>query len=549
MAWQRLTIRDFVIVERLELELEGGFTALTGETGAGKSILIDALQLLLGERADAGVVREGAARAEVAGEFDVPVAARAWLAEQGFEPGDGEPLLLRRVVDAQGRSRAWINGGAATATQLRTLAQWLVEIHGQHAWQGLTRPEAVRALLDGYGRIDTGPLRAAWDVWRAAQAGLEQARQRQQTLQQERERLQWQIDEVARLEPGDDEWDELNRQHARLAHAQALLDAAHEALEALDSRELSAHRLLAQAIAALRAQAHIEPRYGELAEVLQGALAQVDDACRDLQHLLHHTELDPDTLAALDERLGRWVALARRHRCLPQELPARLKAWRQRLQALEQAADLEALAAAAEQAGRRYLEVARAVSAARASAAERLGAAVSALLPTLGMEGGRFEVLLEPLAEPAAHGLERVELLVAGHAGATPRPVARVASGGELSRLALAIAVATSAVGEAPTLIFDEIDSGIGGAVAHTVGRLLRELGAQRQVLAVTHLPQVAARAHHHLRVTKVARGGATVSDVAALQAHERVREIARMLGGSGDSTAAVAHARELLQA
>ena len=548
MGWLRLTIRDFVIVERLELELAGGFTALTGETGAGKSILIDALQLLLGDRADGALVREGAARAEVAGEFDAPPGARAWLAEQGFEPaGDGEPLLLRRMVDAQGRSRAWINGSPATATQLRTLGEWLVDIHGQHAWQSLTRPDAVRALLDGYGRIETAALRAAWDNWRAAERALAEARQHQSRLQQERERLQWQIEEVERLNPGEDEWEELNRQHARLAHAQALLDAAHEALEALDGRELSAHRLLAQAIAALQAQAHIEPRYGALVAVLQAAQAQVDDACRDLQHLAHHTELDPDTLATLDERLGRWITLARRHRCPPQELPARLKAWRTQWQALQAAADLEALAARAGQARQRYLEAARAVSAQRASAAQRLSEAVSAQLPALGMEGGRFEVRLEPLAEPAAHGLERIELLVAGHAGATPRPVAKVASGGELSRLALAIAVVTSALGEAPTLIFDEIDSGIGGRVAHTVGRLLRELGAQRQVLAVTHLPQVAACAHHHVRVTKTARDGTIVSEVSPLDAAARVHEIARMLGG-GDSAAALAHARELLQ-
>ncbi|MCX7741997.1 MAG: DNA repair protein RecN [Tepidimonas sp.] len=548
MSWLRLAIRDFVIVERLDLELGEGFTALTGETGAGKSILIDALQLLLGGRAEATQVREGATRAEVAGEFDVVPAAYAWLAEQGFEPRPGEPLLLRRVIDGQGRSRAWIDGSPATAAQLRTLGQWLVDIHGQHAWQSLMRAEAVRELLDAYARVDTTALQAAWRAWRDAETALQQARARQAQAQQERERLQWQIDEVARLAPGADEWEELNRQHARLAHAQALLDAAHEAVEALDGRELSAHRLLAQAIAALQAQAHIEPRYGELAAVLQAAQAQVDDACRDLQHWVHHTELDPDTLAALDERLSRWIALARRYRCPPPELPARLQAWREQLRALDEAADLDALAARVAQMRQRYLEAAQAVSLQRAPAAQRLGQAVTELMQTLGMAGGQLQVRLEPLPEPSAHGLERVELLVAGHAGATPRPVAKVASGGELSRLALAIAVATSGLGEAPTLIFDEIDSGIGGAVAHTVGRLMRTLAAQRQVLAVTHLPQVAACAHHHWRISKSARGAATVSQVVPLDAAARVHEIARMLGGA-DSQAALAHARELLGA
>lgn len=548
MSWLRLALRDFVIVRELDLELGTGFTALTGETGAGKSILIDALQLLLGGRADAGCVREGAARAEVAGEFDAPAAARAWLTEQGLGGDDGEPLLLRRVVDTQGRSRAWINGSPATAAQLRALGEWLVDIHGQHAWQSLTRPDAVRALLDGYGRVDTAPLRAAWDAWRAADDALQAAQRQQSSAQQERERLQWLIEEVARLAPGEDEWDELNRQHARLAHAQALLDAAGQALEALDGRELSAARLVAQAIGALQAQAHIEPRFGDIAAVLQSAQAHLDDACHELQQVLGHIELDPDALARLDERLGRWMALARRHRCPPAELPARWAQWRQQLRALDEAADLDALAARAAQARQAYQAAAQAVSAQRAPAAQQLTQAVQALLPTLGMEGARFEVRLEPLGEPGPHGLERVELLVAGHAGATPRPVAKVASGGELSRLALAIAVVTSALGEAPTLIFDEIDSGIGGSVAHTVGRLMRELGSQRQVLAVTHLPQVAARAHHHLHVAKTTQDGVTVSTVTPLDAPARTREIARMLGGH-DSAAALAHAQELLQA
>lgn len=548
MSWLRLAVRDFVIVRALDLTLAPGFTALTGETGAGKSILIDALQLLLGGRADAHIVREGAARAEVAGEFDIPVSAVDWLQDNGFDAPAEEPLLLRRTVDSAGRSRGWINGSPATAAQLRALGEHLVDIHGQHAWQSLTRADAVRELLDRYGRIDTRPLRAAWDAWRSALATLEAATAGQAARDEERERLQWQIDEVARLAPGDDEWDELNQRHARLTHAQTLIDAAHAALAALDSDEAGATRALAHAVHRLREQQHIDPELGAIADVLEQAAAQIADACRDLQHHAQHTELDPEALAVLDERLSRWLTLARRHRCPPPELPARWHAWQARLRELERVADLDALQAEVRRTQQAYQSAAQEVSRARAAAAQRLGAAITAMLPTLGMAGGRFEVRLEPLAEPQASGLERVELLVAGHAGATPRPVAKVASGGELSRLALAIAVETSQLGKAPTLIFDEVDSGIGGAVAHTVGRLMRRVGEDRQVLAVTHLAQVAAYAHHHLRVTKVHEGGAAHSDVTLIDGEARVEELARMLGGSG-SDVSLAHARELLQA
>jgi DNA repair protein RecN (Recombination protein N) len=547
MSWLRLAVRDFVIVEHVELDLAPGFTALTGETGAGKSILIDALQLLLGGRADAQVVREGATRADVAGEFDAPPDAAAWLAEHGFDGPPGEPVLLRRTVDQQGRSRGWINGSPATAAQLRELGACLVDIHGQHAWQSLTRPESVRALLDRYGRIDTAPVRAAWQAWRAALEALENAQAQQAAREQERERLQWQVDEVARLQPGEHEWDELNRQHARLAHAQALIDAARSALTALDEDEPSATTLLHRAVQVLSGQQAIEPRYATFVSTLQQALAQIEDVCHDLQHHARDAEVDPDALAALDERMSRWVALARRYRCAPAELPARWQAWQRRLRELDEQTDLDALRQQVERAYRAYRTAAEALSAQRAPAAERLSAAITEAMQGLGMAGGRFEVQLQALPEPQAHGLERVEFLVAAHPGVTPRPVARVASGGELSRIALAIAVVTSQLGDAPTLIFDEVDSGIGGAVAHTVGQLLRRLGQDRQVLAVTHLAQVAACAHQHLRVSKVRRANRTLSQVTPLDDEMRVAELARMLGGS-TSAASLAHARELLQ-
>jgi DNA repair protein RecN (Recombination protein N) len=544
-----MVLRDFVIVRSLDLDLEDGFTVLTGETGAGKSILIDALQLVLGARGDAGVVREGAQRCEISAEFLASNPVRRWLDDNGFAADEGEPLLLRRSIDTQGRSRAWINGSAATAGQLKALADELVDIHGQHAWQSLTRPDAVRQLLDNYAQITTTELRNLWNTWRDSLRVLEDARARQATLQQERERLQWQIGELDKLAPQPGEWEELNLQHGRLAHAQGLIDAAQSALHALDEGEPGATSLVTRAIQALQEQQHIEPRYGELAEVLQGALAQLEDACHDLQHHANHTEVDPAALEALDQRLGQWLSLSRRYRCAPEELPLRLAEWKQSLAELERSADLDALQQSERTAHQTLVRAAKQVSKTRSAAAQRLSKAITEAMQGLGMAGGRFEVRLLPLDEPQAHGLENVEFLVAGHPGTTPRPVGKVASGGELSRIALAISVTTSQLGQAPTLIFDEVDSGIGGAVAQTVGQLMRQLGRDRQVLAVTHLPQVAACADHHLLVSKQQDAQGTSSEVRVIDTDGRVRELARMLGGDRLSDTSLAHAREMLQA
>ncbi len=549
MSWQRMVLRDFVIVRALDLDLSTGFTVLTGETGAGKSILIDALQLVLGGRADASVVREGAARCEIAAEFTPTPEVMAWLQDNGFTAEASEPLLLKRSIDTQGRSRAWINGGAATVGQLKTLADALVDIHGQHAWQSLTRPDAVRGLLDSYAQLDTTPLRQHWQAWRQALRTLDDARERQATLQQERERLQWQIGELDKLKPQPGEWDELNLQHGRLANAQGLIDAAQAALQALDESEPSASALVHRALQALEAQQHVEPRYAELAQTLQSALSQIEDTCHDLQHHASHTEVDPTALEQLDQRLASWLGLARRYRCAPEALPERLAEWRQALAELDRNTDLDALQQAERHAHQALLAEARRITQVRQRAAIRLSEAITLAMQDLGMTGGRFEARLAPLEEPQAHGLESVDFLVAGHPGSTPRPVSKVASGGELSRIALAIAVTTSQLGQTPTLIFDEVDSGIGGAVAHTVGRLMRQLGHDRQVLAVTHLPQVAACAHQHLLVSKTQDEAGTASQVCPIDHEDRVRELARMLGGDKLSSTSLAHAREMMQA
>jgi len=557
MSLKRITLRDFVIVRELDLELGTGFGVLTGETGAGKSILVDALQLALGARADAGVVREGSARADISAEFDTPAGLLPWLDAAGFDAGD--TLLLRRTVDAQGKSRAWINGSPATATQLREAGDQLVDIHGQHAWQSLTRPESVRALLDGYAGADTTPTMLAWQQWRQAQKALADARGAQESLQRERERLAWQISEVDKLAPGDAEWDELNASHTRLAHAQALIEAAQGAADLLEGGDAAAARgtrggndggalrNLSQAQALLQGQERIAPEFAALAEVLASSLAQAEDALHSLHAWQRKADLDPQRLAELDERMSQWVSLARRYCRAPPELPALLAGWKQELSRLDAAADLDALEAAQQRAADGYMAQARALSALRAKAAPQLARAITQAMQGLGMQGGKFEVALTRLDTPAAAGLEDIGFLVAGHAGSTPRPVGKVASGGELSRIALAIAVTTSRLGTAQTLVFDEVDAGVGGAVAETVGRLMKQLGRDRQVLAVTHLPQVAACADLHLVVAKHSDAQGTASTVAPVHGEQRVAEVARMLGGERLSGTTLAHAKEML--
>jgi DNA repair protein RecN (Recombination protein N) len=548
MALKRIVLRDFVIVSELELDLDSGFTVLTGETGAGKSILIDALQLVTGARADTGVIREGASRTDVSAEFDTPASVRNTLQDAGFDNNDGDTLLLRRTVDTAGKSRAWINGSPATAQQLRTVGEQLLDIHGQHAWQSLTRPDAVRGLLDAYAKISTSTLSALWQEWRQAQTALAQAVAAQDSLQRERERLAWQIGEVEKLNPQIDEWDELQSSHSRLANGQALLDAAQGALQLLEDDESNALSLLNNALQQLQSQAHLEKDFTDPVDVLASSLAQVEDTVRTLRGYLRHTELDPQRLAELDERLSLWVSLARRYKRAPDELPALLASWRSELAKLDAASDLEGLEKAEKKAHTAYLAEAKALSKARAKAAPLLAQSITQAMQGLGMQGGQFQVVLEACPQPMQSGLEEVSFLTAGHAGSTPRPVGKVASGGELSRMALAIAVTTSQLGTAQTLIFDEVDSGVGGAVAETVGRLMRQLGADRQVLAVTHLPQVASTADHHLVVAKQMSGKVTLSTVAAVLGEQRVAEIARMLGGEKLSSTTLAHAKEMLQ-
>ena len=550
MALRRLYLKDFVIVAELDVACHAGFTVLTGETGAGKSILIDALQLVLGQRAEADVLRPSATRCELAATFDSTAATTAWLEANGFEPDD--TLLMRRVIDSQGRSRGFINGGAATMTQLRELGTHLVDIHGQHAWQSLAQAPSQRGLLDAFAGLSLADLHTAYDQWQQHAEALAQAQQTQAQLAERREALAWRLVELEKLAPQPNEWEEINLAHTRLSHAQGLQDAADRAAQALDGEDHSALSQLDRAVEHLSQQQAHEPRFAALLEALNQARALAADAAHEVAAYARRVDLDPHNLHALDERLSLWHGLARRLRLTPDALPDTLLAWQAELAQLNAAADLDALQAAVQQAHAQWQQHAKRVTQARQAAATKLGAQVTQAMQALGMQGGSLQVACTLLAQPQRDGQDKVEFLFAPYQGAEPKPVARIASGGELSRVALAVSVCTSQLGAAPTLIFDEVDAGIGGQVAHTVGRLMRQLGADRQVLAVTHLAQVAASANQHWLVQKqthTRRNAAAVSsELIALDNNARVAEVARMLGGDADSATSLAHATEMLR-
>ncbi|MCL2523505.1 MAG: DNA repair protein RecN [Betaproteobacteria bacterium] len=543
-----LSIRDYVIVDRLALDFAGGFGALTGETGAGKSILIDALALALGERADAGVVRAGRDKAEISAAFDIAgcAAVREWLAANDLEAG--EELLLRRVVDAGGRSRAYINGSPATVQQLREVGEWLVDIHGQHAHQSLLRADAQRALLDAHAGLLALAAEVAADfrAWRAAAQTLAEASAGAETRQREREQLAWQVRELESLAFSAAEWGELEGEHRRLAHAASLMEGAQFALAALADDDDACERRIDSVASRLTALAEYDPALSDVAALLQSVQAELADAVSTLRRYGDRVDLDPARLAEVERRLEAVLAAARKYRVQPEELPGLLDGGRQRLASLEAAGDLESLTAAAAQAEADYRAKAETLRAGRQRAAAEMGAAVSAVMRQLALSSGRFEVALVPV-DGAVYGLEQIEFRVAGLAGDEARPLAKVASGGELSRISLAIQVLTSRSASVPTLIFDEVDVGIGGGVAEIVGRLLRELGGERQVLCVTHLPQVAAQADWQWQVSKAERDGATLSAIQPLDAAGRVEEIARMLGGVELTEITRQHASELL--
>jgi DNA repair protein RecN (Recombination protein N) len=538
-----LFIHDFVIVDSIELEFSTGFSVFTGETGAGKSILIDALTLALGGRGDASVVREGALKADITAEFGVTEPAQAWLLRNEFASEEGV-ALLRRVIDNAGRSKAFINGIAATAVQLRELGELLVNIHGQHAHQSLLKGEAQRALIDS---ADAKLVAHAFKLWRAQVKQREEVEANAADLLYQRERLEWQVAELEKLALRPGEWLAITHEHGRLSHAASLLEGAQEALAVISESDhpvLSQLTLLHQKLGKLTA---IDSELQPIIDLIEPARIQLQESVYALNAYLDRIELDPDRLRQLDARMEVIHSMARKFRVAPEALTDELARLVGNLQQLSDDSNIEGMRELEEKAMATYLAAATKLSATRSLAARSLSVAVTAAMQDLSMTGGSFEVALHP-CEPASFGLEQVEFLVAGHAGTALRPLAKVASGGELARIALAISVITSHATTTPTLIFDEVDSGIGGGVAEVVGRLLKSLGQQRQVLCVTHLPQVASQAGAHFQVSKhTSSSGRTASHIDMLDAKARVEEVARMLGGIEITATTRKHARELL--
>lgn len=546
-----LTVRDFVIVDRLELEFRTGFTVLTGETGAGKSILVDALGLLLGGRADAGVVRGGCERAELSAEFDTGHLPEldAWLKDNDLA-GDEDTCLIRRVIDASGRSRAYLNGQSATLQQLKEVGEMLVDIQGQHAHLSLLKAQTRRELLDGYGGQSALAARVAeaWKTWQDLKRQREAFEKNAAAYAAEAEQLQWQAKELETLAFNPGEWQDLQAEHARLSHAASLLEGAQYGVELLDEGDMAVLSQLAALSSRLAGLVEYDAALKEPLDALEAAEIQLREAAHGLSRYAQRLDLDPERLAECEQRLHAVHACARKYRVPPEDLPRLLADAQERLAALGGGEGGDELARRETEARTHFFALGQELSAGRAKAAADLSAKVSALMERLALAGGCFEAALLPQPEGASYGLEAVEFRVAGHEGAQPRPLEKVASGGELSRISLAVQVTVGRVAQVPTLVFDEVDVGIGGGVAEVVGQLLKSLGADRQVLCVTHLPQVAALGDHHWQVAKASQGGEVLSRIHILAQPERVEEIARMLGGMSITDTTRAHAAEMLQ-
>jgi len=553
---RQLYVKDFAIIEHAVLELGAGMTVLTGETGAGKSLLVDALLLLSGARGDAGWLRDGAERAELAAEFDLPADSplRARLADLDLDESSG-PCRIRRVLRRDGSSRAYLNDRPVSLSLLRELAAGLIEIHGQHEHQALLEPASQLALLDAQGRHEDALLRVRESSRRIRELRAELAAVNRSggTGDARADWLRFQLDELERYVPAPQAWQELEQEHRRLSHAGDLSAGAELALDRLaGEREEGASRQLTRTVNELARLAGLDPRIAQALAPLQAAVESVNEATHALERYRDQLELEPGRLAELETRVARVVDLARKHRCATDALPAHAEALRVELQGIEQSESRgRELAAAIAASESEWRQAASELTRRRRLAAEQLGRGVEAVLPELGMAGGRFEVAFSA-PDPDAYsvsGAESVEFTISTNAGQAPRALRRIASGGELSRISLAIEVAALDPEAVPTMVFDEVDSGIGGAVAEVVGRKLRALGELRQVLCVTHLPQVAAQAHRQVVVSKGPADGAVRVQVEVLDDRSRAEEIARMLGGITITEQTRRHAREMLRA
>ena len=545
-----LSLQNFVIVEKLHLDFQTGFTVLTGETGAGKSITLNALSLLLGDKADYSQVREGAKEAVLSALFDIsgqPDLAGT-MREQGLLEDDNDELSIRRIIDAKGKSRSFINNQAATLAQLKAISSQLIDIHGQNAHHSLNQESAQRRLLDAFaGCLPLAEqTKTHYRTWQSAQQALQAAQQQSEQTDVERERLEWQLNELNQLNTEEGEWEALSRSHDSLANAAELLEVAYEVQEyvsgddGMKSLARRCHRLL-------DSLGNIEPRFAESLEMLDSIDAELSEISHLLGNVIDSVEINPNELAAKEKRMQELMSAARKYRIEPEQLPEKYLAVQAALQDLEAAADIDALEKAVAEAERQYRHTAQQLSAARAKAACTLAEETTAHMQQLAMKGAKFHIELLP-SQPTEHGLEHIQYQVAANKGSRLQPLNKVASGGELARISLSIQVVTSQYTQVPTLIFDEVDTGIGGGVAETVGKALQLLGRKHQVLAITHLPQVAACGEHHWQVAKHSNGKQTVSEIKVLDTEARIEELARMLGGEKITATTRQHAAEMLQ-
>jgi DNA repair protein RecN (Recombination protein N) len=547
-----LHIRDFAIIDELEVEFSPGLSALTGETGAGKSILLGALGLLLGDRADATSVRQGAERAEISAAFDLSAcaAAREWLLAHDMDSDD--ECQLRRVVGREGRSRAYINGSPVPAASLRELGEHLVDIHGQHEHQSLLRRDLQRQLLDRHGGHDKllATLKQVHQDWSETRSAIRMLVGADQDRDTRLDFLRFQAQELDALAPEPDETEKLHRELARLSHAQQLIDTCQSHLRDLYEDDSSAHDRLGRAVDDLSAVADLDPDLGEAGELFNNALIQLREGIERLRDCGQRLELDPERLRWIEQRLDALHGAARKHRVEAGELPALHRRLLADIADLEQADEkLETLDARKTELEQAWRRTAAELHARRRKTAARISTQVSDAMQALGMQGGVFEIQVSDSGRDSLsdQGSDTIEFLVSANPGQPPRPLGKVASGGELSRISLAIQVVAAQDASIPTLVFDEVDSGVGGAVAETVGRQLQALGRHRQVLCVTHLAQVAAQAHNHLQVQKRRGRDGTRTGVARLSTQQRIDEIARMLGGRTITDSTLQHAREML--
>lgn len=550
---KHLHIRDFAVIEEVDIPFNGGLTVFTGETGAGKSIMVGALGLVLGDRADSGIVRTGCERTEITAIFDIENedGIQSVLAEQEISCED--ELILRRVINKDGRSRAYVNGSSVPAQLLRALGERMVDIHGQHTHQSLLKADVQRNLLDEFGnhQQQINEVKDAWKLWHATELELQALSGDSRDHDAQMTLLQYQIQELEALNPGESKFSDVEEEYGRLSNANRILEVCQETLQQLSDDEHSTQSQISHRLNELQDIQKFDQSLSSVIDLLNNATIQVSEASDELRHYLDRLELDPEKLKAVEDKLGALHDMARKHKIQPEELTDHLLTLQEELHKLENSeARYRELLTLQETTIEQYRKAAARLNQCRQQSAHRLSDDITKKLNDLGMPGGKFSIEISDIGKdtPLQHGMDKIAYLVSLNPGQPLQPLSKVASGGELSRISLAIQVTGSKDKGIPTLIFDEVDSGIGGGVAEIVGKLLHSLSNKRQIFCVTHLPQIASQGDHHMQVAKETHAGTTLTRVGDLNQEERIDEIARMLGGVKITEQTLAHAKEMLK-